>query len=158
MGTRRLRTADYSEEARERLGRAVARQREADGYKFRPAFAKAAKISLRSLAAVETGEPGVGAANLRAIGRALSTWTEDTPREILDGGPIPPTHVETVEPRDEFERKVMASHVDLDTKIHFIRRHRAALAEEARMLREIEQHRPSGAAAHNDLTESESTT
>lgn len=92
---RKLRTADYSQQARERLGAAVAEGRVAAGYKFRPPFAKVAQVSLRSLVDIETGKPGAGEANLTAIARALPNWTEDTPREVLEGGPIPPLATET---------------------------------------------------------------
>lgn len=89
MTARKLRTADYPDDARKRLGLAVADAREALGFKFRPPFAKHAKIALRSLVDLETGKPGVGEANLKAVARALPNWTEDTPRIILEGGPIP---------------------------------------------------------------------
>lgn len=95
MTVRKLRTADYSQQARERLGAAVAEGRVAAGYKFRPPFAKVAQVSLRSLVDIETGKPGAGEANLTAIARALPNWTEDTPREVLEGGPIPPLATET---------------------------------------------------------------
>lgn len=90
MTGRRLRTADYPEDARRRLGSAVSEAREALGFKFRPPFAKHAKVSLRSLVDLEAGTPGVGEANLKAVARALPNWTESTPRDILEGGPIPP--------------------------------------------------------------------
>jgi transcriptional regulator with XRE-family HTH domain len=90
MTARTLRTADYSQDARERLGAAVAAARTALGFKFRPGFAKDAGVSLRSLADIERGKPGVGEANLLTVARALPGWTEDTPREILEGGPVPP--------------------------------------------------------------------
>jgi len=91
---KQLRTADYPQEARERLGDAVAKARETGGWRFRTDFAEAArvageKLSLRSLGAVESGEAGVGQSVLFAIGRMLPNWTEDTPRLILEGGPIP---------------------------------------------------------------------
>lgn len=87
-----LRTASYSDEARARLGGAVAKAREAAGYKYRTEFARAAGIkSVRSLEMLEAGEPGVGQSVLFAVGRALPNWTEDTPRVILEGGPIPST-------------------------------------------------------------------
>jgi hypothetical protein len=66
--------------------------REAAGHRYRTSFFKAAGISKRSLEAVESLEPdaaSVGETVLHAIGRALPTWTEDTPRLILEGGPIP---------------------------------------------------------------------
>src|SRR5436190_14793997 len=76
---RRIRTADYSEAARLRLGEAIIAAREAGGHRWRPSFAKAAGISQRSLSALEQGEPTVGEAVLRSVGRTLSGWTEDTP-------------------------------------------------------------------------------
>jgi hypothetical protein len=87
---RKLRTAEYSQEARTRLGAAVTAARVGAGYKFRPPFAKFAGVSLRSLVDLEQGKPGVGEANLLAVSAALPNWTEDTPRVILEGGPVPP--------------------------------------------------------------------
>ncbi|KFU80986.1 hypothetical protein SAMN04489729_4842 [Amycolatopsis lurida] len=85
-----LRTANYSATARQRLGVAVRQARQAAGFKFRPKFADKYGINKRSLELLEGGEPGVGETILFAVGRALPGWTEDTPREILEGGPIPP--------------------------------------------------------------------
>jgi hypothetical protein len=90
MPARKLRTADYPQVARDRLGAAVADARVALGHKFRPGFAMSAGVSLRSLADIERGKPGVGEVNLLTVARALPGWTEDTPRDILEGGPIPP--------------------------------------------------------------------
>jgi hypothetical protein len=90
VATSRLRTANYSHEARVRLAEAVVAAREAAGFKFRVEFAKGTPgVNLRSLDKVENAEPGVGATILRAIGRALPHWTEDTPRAILEGSPVP---------------------------------------------------------------------
>lgn len=100
---KRLRTADYSQEARNRLAEAVVAARTALGpqFKFRPAFAKHVGISVRSLAAIESGDAGIGEANLKAVARALPGWIEDvTPRAILDGEPAPPTTALPV-PADE---------------------------------------------------------
>lgn len=88
----RVRTGNYSQDARWRLAIAVKEAREAAGYRKRPAFCEAAGVSKRSLENVESLEPGaasVGEAVLHAIGRALPNWNEDTPRVILEGGPIP---------------------------------------------------------------------
>lgn len=91
MRARQLRTKDYPEPARIRLGEAVAKAREATGHKYRTTFARAAGIkSVRSLEMLELGDPGVGQSVLFAVGRYLPNWTEDTPRVILEGGPIPP--------------------------------------------------------------------
>lgn len=91
VATRRLRTATYSTDARQRLAAAVATARAAEGHRWRPSFAAAAGISLRSLTAIETAEPTVGQAALDAVGAALAGqgWDKDTPKAILEGGPIP---------------------------------------------------------------------
>ncbi|WP_156365475.1 hypothetical protein [Sciscionella sediminilitoris] len=159
MATRRLRTADYSAEARARLGEAVTNQREADGYKFRPAFARVAGVSLRSLAAVEQGEAGVGATNLRAIGRALSTWDESTAQVVLDGGPIPATAVATtpavehdeMEPQDEYEQMIVDSSLSKREKRKLLRGYRDALQEERRMLRGVDHRHPNSPTVDNDM-------
>jgi hypothetical protein len=98
---RQLSTLNYSQDDRDRLADAVTKARLADGYRSRSALARAAEISVRSLAAVERAEPGVGQGTLFAIGRKLSRWTVDTPRVILEGGPVPPLDVEDDEPEDE---------------------------------------------------------
>jgi hypothetical protein len=88
-----LRTANYSEHARRRLGEAVAAARRAAGHPRRPSFVKEANVSQRSLEAVEAHEPTVGVDILERIGRALGRhfrgWNADTPRVILEGGEIP---------------------------------------------------------------------
>ncbi|MGH3756189.1 hypothetical protein [Actinophytocola sp.] len=88
-----LRTANYSEDARKRLGDAVAQARRAAGHKWRTTFIKEAAIGVRSLEAVEAHEPTVGVDVLERIGRALGRhfrdWNADTPRTILEGGPLP---------------------------------------------------------------------
>ncbi|RZQ59804.1 hypothetical protein [Amycolatopsis suaedae] len=90
MATRKLRTRDYPPAARARLGDAVAKAREAAGWTYRTDFARACGgISVRSLELLEGGEPGVGQSILFAVGRTLPGWTEDTPKTILEGGPIP---------------------------------------------------------------------
>jgi hypothetical protein len=88
-----LRTANYSERDRQRLGDAVATARRAAGHRWRTSFAKEAKVGIRSVEAVEAYEPTVGIDVLERIGRALGRhfrgWTADSPRAILEGGPIP---------------------------------------------------------------------
>lgn len=91
VASRQLRTADYGEDARVRLGKAVVTARTEAGYPLRPAFAKAAGVAKRGLADLEQGKPGIGQKTLYAVARALPNWAEDTPQTILDGGPIPPT-------------------------------------------------------------------
>lgn len=92
MGTGRTRTANYSATARKRLGDAAAIARQAAGHKYRTTFARAHEgLNVRSLELLENGKPGVAEVVLFALGRALPNWTEDTPRVILEGGPIPPT-------------------------------------------------------------------
>lgn len=66
------------------------------------------EVSLRSLEKLEGGDVGVGQKVLFAVARALPGWTEDTPKTILEDGPIPPTVAEAPRPRypsDLFERK-----------------------------------------------------
>jgi hypothetical protein len=93
LGVPNLRTANYSEHARQRLGEAVAEARRAAGHRWRTSFAKEAKIGTRSIEAVEAYEPTVGVDVLERIGRALGRhfrdWSADSPRAILEGGPIP---------------------------------------------------------------------
>jgi hypothetical protein len=96
-------TSDYPEDARQRLGVAVTRAREGGGWKRRKDLADRANISLRSLVKLEQGKPGVGRLVLEAVGRTLPDWTEDTPRSILDGGPIP-SGGEEAQPADQLDR------------------------------------------------------
>jgi hypothetical protein len=106
----KLRTATYSQEARDRLAAAVKKAREANGYMYRTTFARDNNIqSIRSLELLEAGKPGVGESILFAIGRALPRWNEDTPRVILEGGdaPEPPDPTGPDYPddlRDDWER------------------------------------------------------
>lgn len=81
-------TRDFDQSARDRLGRAVLRAREAAGFLYRPAFAEVAKVGITSLVKLETGKP-VGPKVYEAVARALPGWREDTPLEILQGGAIP---------------------------------------------------------------------
>src|SRR5688572_22473445 len=72
MSTRSLRTANYSDEARARLGEAISAARRAAGFKWRTTFVRRHQdISVSSLAAVELSKPLVGVAVLEAIGTAL---------------------------------------------------------------------------------------
>jgi hypothetical protein len=97
---RQLRTKDYTQEARDRLASAVTEARLAAGFKWRTTFAPAAGVSVRVLSALELGEPGVGQATLFAVADALPGWNADTPRVILEGGPIPvPVKREPEKPR-----------------------------------------------------------
>jgi hypothetical protein len=82
-------TRDFTHDARVRLGIAVTRAREVD-HGYRPSFAEVAGFSVRSLIKLEQGVP-VGPKVYEAAARALPGWTEDTPVDILNGGPIPPT-------------------------------------------------------------------
>jgi hypothetical protein len=93
MASSRVRTANYSAEARQRLGDAAAKAREALGMS-RPQLVSAAAeagvvLNKKSLELVETGQPGVGQSFLFALGRFLPNWTEDTARKILDGDAVP---------------------------------------------------------------------
>lgn len=93
----RVHTRNYSDEARARLGLAVVRARESAGHPWRPSFAEAAGISVRSLVKLEKGDP-VGPPVYEAAARAISNWTEDTPVIILEGGSIPSTAEDEVVP------------------------------------------------------------
>jgi hypothetical protein len=92
-GVTNLRTANYSEHDRQRLGEAVAAARRAAGHRWRTSFAEEAKVGIRSVEAVERAEPTVGIDVLERIGRALGRhfrdWSADSARTILEGGPIP---------------------------------------------------------------------
>lgn len=95
MATSRVRTANYSTEARERLGEAALKAREALGFSRPQLIAAAANIGVtlnkKSLELVEKGQPGVGQSFLFALGRFLPNWTEDTAKAILEGEPPPTT-------------------------------------------------------------------
>lgn len=93
---RQIRTGDYSPDARLRLGQAVAQARTAAGYPYRTDLVDAVKaaggkLSIRSLQALEAGDASVGQSVLFAVARLLPNWDEDTPRIVLEAGPIPPT-------------------------------------------------------------------
>lgn len=100
VARRQLRTADYPESARIRLGRAVEAARRAANFPSRPAFAKAAGVSKRSLVDLEQGNAGIGQKTLFAVAQALSGWNEETPRLILEGGE-PPALPEAEVPEQE---------------------------------------------------------
>lgn len=87
---RQLRTKDYSDDARKRLGEEVERARRADGYHYRTDFCRSHGIkNLRGLELLESGRPGVGQAFLFEVARALPGWTEETPQMVLEGGDPP---------------------------------------------------------------------
>lgn len=89
MQVRFVTTSDYTDDARERLGAAVADARTMAGFRSRSDLAREADISLRSLDKVELGKPGVGRRVLLSIARVLPGWDVDTPRSILEGAPVP---------------------------------------------------------------------
>jgi hypothetical protein len=99
-----LRTANYSDDARERLGKAVEAARVTAGFPSRREFAAASPgVSKRSLDALETGEPVVGQKVLRAVGTSLGRyvkgWDADMPERILEGAKAPrPVAVDIVWP------------------------------------------------------------
>jgi DNA-binding XRE family transcriptional regulator len=102
-------TKDYPAEARERLGTAHRRARQVAGYKARTHYAKAIGVALRSIVSLEKGDP-VGEYILEAVGRFLPTWDEDTPKVILEGGPIPPNEPESY----DLVRMAVKTLVDLE--------------------------------------------
>jgi hypothetical protein len=91
MARRQLRTKDYPDDARKRLGELVEQARRGAGFRYRTDFCRAHGIkNLRGLELLESGQPGVGQASLFEVARALPGWTEDTPRLVLEGGDPPP--------------------------------------------------------------------
>lgn len=83
-------TRDYAPEARQRLGLAVQRAREAMGpHPYRPSFATLIGKSVRSLVKLEQGD-AVGPTVYEAAADHLPGWTRDTPKAILEGGDPPP--------------------------------------------------------------------
>lgn len=93
MSQQNLRTANYPAEARERLGKAVSRARRAIGHRYRGSFADETGLGIRSIEAIERGEPTVGVVVAEQIGRTLGRhlrgWHAGTAESILNGGPIP---------------------------------------------------------------------
>lgn len=77
--------------ARILLGQEVYRARRNAGIRSQKELAKRAGISVRSVAKVENpdGERPVGRSVLAAIAAVLPGWTEETPRQILEGGKAP---------------------------------------------------------------------
>lgn len=90
MARTQLRTFDYPEGARVRLGKAVEKARISAGHPKRPSFVALVGISLRSLAHLEQADRNVTSVVLYPVANALPNWTIDTPEIILNGGPIPP--------------------------------------------------------------------
>lgn len=91
VSRRQLRTSNYDAEARAALGQAVENARVAAGYRYRTEFCRAHGIkNLRGLELLEQGRTGVGQAFLFEVADALPNWTRDTPRIVLEGGPVPP--------------------------------------------------------------------
>lgn len=96
VARRLLRTGDYPEEARARLGAAVEQARIAAGHLTRPEFAEKAGVGLRSLIYLEQANRSVGAKVLYPVAIALPGWSESTPRDILEGGDPPTVDVDTM--------------------------------------------------------------
>jgi hypothetical protein len=92
-------TKSFSQEARDTLGVAFGRAREAAGYPSRPAFAKASGVGKTSLYKLESGIP-VSASVYEAAARAIPGWTEDTPIAVLAGEDPPSTDVVIAAARD----------------------------------------------------------
>jgi hypothetical protein len=88
-----LRTANYAPEARDRLGKAVSQARRAIGHRFRRSFADETGLGIRSIEALERGEPTVGVVVAEQVGRTLGRhirgWHAGSAEAILNGGPIP---------------------------------------------------------------------
>lgn len=111
---------------RARLGQEVYRAREARGYN-RQGFAKAAGISLRSLASLETGEKAMGRKVLTRVELALQWPTGQTSR-LLESDE-PDTGIDL---RDEVEREIWRiTDLDEDLRWVYIHQRRSRLAQEA---------------------------
>lgn len=102
MASPRTRTALYSEKARQALAEAVIKAREQAGWATTVEFIKAVGRGARAIYALENAEPTVGQVILHAVGRTLGTrlagWSQDTPRDILEGNPPPPLALASPEP------------------------------------------------------------
>ena len=99
VSRKQLRTSNYSAEARAVLGKAVEDARIAAGYKYRTDFCRANNIkNLRGLEYLEHGKTGVGQVLLFEVADALPGWDRDTPRIILEGGPVPANADDEEEP------------------------------------------------------------
>ena len=99
VARKQLRTSNYSAEMRARLGAAVEAARLAAGYKYRTDFCRAHGIrNLRGLELLEQGKTGVGQVLLFEVADALPGWDRETPRIILEGGPVPPVSPEDPQP------------------------------------------------------------
>lgn len=105
-------TSDYTDDARARLGAAVADARTMAGFKSRSDLAREADISLRSLDKVELGQPGVGRRVLLSIARVLPGWDADTPKAILEGTE-PPTPESPEPPKVDTTRDYTGSFSNL---------------------------------------------
>lgn len=117
MARKQLRTSNYPDEARAALGVAVETARLAAGYKYRTDFCRAHGIrNLRGLELLEQGRTGVGQAFLFEVADALPNWDRETPRIILEGGPVPATAGPTDLPTDmpDDERRFVEGLIDQD--------------------------------------------
>lgn len=106
-----LSTRTYPEDARARLGEAVERARTAAGHPTRETFAAKAKISVRNLIYLEQADRPIGQKTLFAVASALPGWTDDTPRIILEGGPIPEPREPVVRPLNLIEQRLIQVYV-----------------------------------------------
>lgn len=114
-------------------------------------------LSETSISRAESGSPKVGAGvyldiesglgwPIGCIERYLETGDEShlpavTRRQATD---------DEIEPRDDFERRVLDSKASRADKLHYIKRHRAALEEEARLLAQLDSNHTESAARSND--------
>ena len=118
VARRQVRTGDYSEEMRARLGKAVEEARIAAGYLTRPEFAEKAGVGLRSLVYLEQADRSVGQKVLFPIARALPNWTADTPRHILEGGEPPDFDEPTQELTSEEARELLKARLAAVLAVH----------------------------------------
>lgn len=145
------------ERPRKILGRRIKAARRAAGYKSARAFAAAIGVSESSVATAEIGSHRVGMGVLMDIETGLE-WPRGSIERFLESGDLAelPSHVvgradeKLVQPRDSFEREIMDSNLDLESKVHWIRRHRISLEEEA-TLHEMGRGHPKRAKPRNSM-------
>lgn len=120
MARRQLRTKDYPEADRKRLGQAVETARRAAGYRYRTDFVRANGIkNLRGLEMLEQGQPGVGQAFLFEVARALPGWDESTPQAVLEGQDPPPAEP-VVEPAESKHSPAEPNPADYPDELEYL--------------------------------------
>lgn len=150
--------SDSVSDLRKTVGRRIKAARRAAGYKSARGFATAMGLSETSIARAESGSPKVGAGVYLDIESCLG-WPTGCIERYLETGnesELPAVNrrqaaESEIEPRDDFERRVLASGASSADKLHYIKRHRAAVEEEQRLLAQLDGNHTNSAAHSNDL-------